>query len=231
MIPVKLQLTNFLSYQNTAVLDFEGLHLAGIAGLNGAGKSSIIDGMTWALFGKSRSKSDDDVVNRRAVRNEDTAEIIFDFELDGQIYRIIRRKRQRRAMVVELQVAVDYAQDEWKSLTRAKRRETDTAVEELLRMNYDTFTNASFLLQGQADEFTTKTSGQRKEILADLLGVNDWERYREAAANRRKAEESTQTLLEGQLGEIERELAEEPARRTALETAQGERDRVSRELT
>ena len=230
MIPVKLQLTNFLSYQNTAVLDFQSLHLAGIAGLNGAGKSSIIDGMTWALFGKSRSKSDDDVVNRRAAKNDDTAEIIFDFELDNQIYRLMRRKRVRKAMKVELQVAVDYEAGEWKTLTRAKRRETDTAVEELLRMNYDTFTNASFLLQGQADEFTTKTAGQRKEILADLLGVNEWETYRETAANRRKAEENSLTLLDGQLGEIERELAEEPARKTALEAAQGERDRVSREL-
>ena len=42
-------------------------------------------------------------------------------------------------------------------------------------MNYDAFINASFLLQGKADEFTTKTAGKRKEILADLLGVNVWD--------------------------------------------------------
>ena len=66
MIPIRLELTNFLSYRETTVLDFDGLDLACIAGHNGAGKSSLLDAITWALFGKSRSKSDDDIVNRRA---------------------------------------------------------------------------------------------------------------------------------------------------------------------
>ena len=52
-------------------------------------------------------------------------------------------------------------------------------------MNYDTFVNASFFLQGRADEFTTKTPGKRKEILAELLGVNRWDAYRDAARKRR----------------------------------------------
>lgn len=53
--------------------------------------------------------------------------------------------------------------------TEAKVRETQAEIEKLLRMNYDVFTNASFLLQGKADEFTTKTPDKRKEILAETL--------------------------------------------------------------
>jgi exonuclease SbcC len=82
MIPLKLEISNFLSYRETAVIDFDGLHLACISGANGAGKSTIFDAMTWALFGKSRSKSDDDLVNRIAAQNVETAEIRFTFELE-----------------------------------------------------------------------------------------------------------------------------------------------------
>jgi DNA repair protein SbcC/Rad50 len=93
MIPLRLQLTNFLSYRGTTALDFDGLDLTCIAGQNGAGKSSLLDAMTWALFGKSRSKSDDDVVNRLAGRQGEQAEVRFDFSLEGARYRVIRHKQ------------------------------------------------------------------------------------------------------------------------------------------
>ncbi len=235
MIPLRLELTNFLSYRETAVLDFTGIDLACIAGMNGAGKSSILDSITWGLFGQSRSRSDDDVVNRVAARNGETAEVIFDFELESVVYRILRRKKTNRAMVLEFQVASDYDAEtgagDWKSLSKAKRKETEFVISQLLRMNYDTFSNASFLLQGKADQFTTKTAGKRKEILADLLGLGIWEEYRTATAEQRKGTESELTLLEGRMGEILAELAEEPARRTAFETATAEHNLLAQQLT
>ncbi|MCA9972541.1 MAG: SMC family ATPase, partial [Anaerolineales bacterium] len=220
MVPQRLELTNFLSYRDTAVLDFTGIHLACISGLNGAGKSSLLDAITWALFGKSRSKSDDDLVNRLAALNGDTAEVRFTFELEGAAYRVIRQKRAGRSAALEFQIAA--GDDRWKPLSEGKLRETQTAVESLLRMNYEAFTNASFLLQGHADEFTTKTPNRRKEILADLLGVNLWDRYRDAAAGRRKLAEGRLQLLDGQLAEIESELAEEAERKETLAAAQAE---------
>ncbi|MEJ2747878.1 MAG: AAA family ATPase [Anaerolineae bacterium] len=51
MIPLRLELTNFLSYRDTAVPNFNGIHLACISEANGAGKSTIFDATTWALFG------------------------------------------------------------------------------------------------------------------------------------------------------------------------------------
>jgi exonuclease SbcC len=217
MIPLKLELSNFLSYRETAVLQFDGIHLACISGANGAGKSSILDGITWALFGKSRSRSDDDLVNRIASREDKTAVVRLDFELEGTLYRVTRSKRRNKTGQLELQISA--GENQWKTLTESKLRETQTAIETLLRMNYDTFINASFLLQGKADEFTTKTPNRRKEILADLLGVSVWEQYREAAASRRKQEEKQLDRLDGQILEIEEELGEEEARQTAVDEA------------
>lgn len=230
MIPLKLELTNFLSYRETAALDFNGIHLATISGANGAGKSSILDGITWALFGVARAKSDDDVVNRLAERDSLAAEVRFDFELEDQVYRIIRQKKARKAMALEFQVATDYAADKWKSLTMAKRRETDDSISELLRMNYDTFSNASFLLQGKADEFTTKSAGGRKEVLADLLGVSVWDRYKNAITEKRKLADNEQTLIDGQISEIELELTEEVGRRATFEAAETEHKLIKQQL-
>ncbi|MFN7907434.1 MAG: AAA family ATPase, partial [Microcystis sp.] len=53
MIPLQLTLKNFLSYRE-AVLDFRGLHTACICGANGAGKSSLLEAITWAIWGESR---------------------------------------------------------------------------------------------------------------------------------------------------------------------------------
>ncbi|MCP4422623.1 MAG: SMC family ATPase, partial [Chloroflexi bacterium] len=215
MIPLKLELSHFLSYRETAVLQFDGIHLACISGANGAGKSSILDGITWALFGKSRSRSDDDLVHRLSSLEDKTAVVRLEFDLEGTVYRVTRSKRRGKTGQLELQISA--GDNKWKTLTESKLRETQTAIETLLRMNYDTFVNASFLLQGKADEFTTKTPNRRKEILADLLGVTIWEQYREAAASRRKQEDTKITLLDGQISEIEEELGEEEARLAAVD--------------
>ena len=228
MIPLKLELTNFLSYRQATCLDFDGVHLACISGLNGAGKSSLLDAMTWALFGKSRSRSDDDLVNRLAANRGESAEVRFVFELEGTCYRVMRQKQQGRTSMLDFQIAV--GDEQWRTLNEGGVRQTQSAVEELLRMNFDTFTNASFFLQGQADAFTTRTPGQRKEILADLLGVNLWDRYKEAAAARRKREQERLLLLDARLQEIDGELQEQEQREAGLQEAKAELAQLSERL-
>lgn len=228
MIPLTLELSSFLSYRETATLDFAGIHLACISGLNGAGKSSILDGLTWALFGKSRSKSDDDIVNRVAARQGGMAVVRLTFEQEGQVYRVIRQKKPGRGSTLEFQLLLPNS--DWKTLTEGRIRQTQSAIETLLRMNYDTFTNASFFLQGKADAFTTKTAGKRKEILADLLGVNRWDAYREAVTERRKQEEMNQTLLDGRMADIKTELGDKATREGALDEAERERDGIAQQL-
>ncbi|MFZ0544412.1 MAG: SMC family ATPase [Candidatus Promineifilaceae bacterium] len=228
MIPIKLELTNFLSYRQPTTLDFHGIHLACVTGANGAGKSSILDAITWSLFGQSRSKSDDDLVNRLAARNDEAAEVKYTFELGGCTYRVVRRKTAGKTTILEFQMAME--DGKWKTLSESKVRETQAAIESLLNMNFDTFINASFLLQGKADEFTTKTPNKRKEILADLLGVNEWDRYREAAAARRKESEVRQDVIDLQLADIDLELEKESERAAALANAQESLEGLSRQL-
>lgn len=221
MIPLKLTLRNFLSYRDTAELDLTGIHLACISGPNGVGKSSILEGITWALFGKSRVRSDDDIVNRFAAASGGTAEVSFVFELEGAVYRVIRRKAPGKTAALEFNARMPGEDDDhWQVLTEAKLRETEAEIEKLLRMNYEVFTNASFLLQGKADEFTTKTADRRKAILADILGVTLWDDYKEQATQRRKEIDAQVTAVDHQVAEVEAELAREAEYVQALEHAQ-----------
>lgn len=220
MIPLKLEITNFLSYRQTAILDCAGLHLACIAGANGSGKSSILEAMTWALFGKSRSRTDEDIINRLALRQGDGAEIRFTFSLEGAIYRVVRRKRANGRAQLEFQLAADESLSQWKTLSEGKLRETEQAIENTLRMSYDIFTNASFFLQGKADEFTNQTAARRKEILAELLGVSRWNTYKEMVGERRKQVKNDLFLTDARLEENAAELGEQAQREAELAAAQ-----------
>ncbi len=51
MIPIKLSLSGFISYRDPIEIDFSGLDLVCVSGQNGAGKSSLLDAITYALYG------------------------------------------------------------------------------------------------------------------------------------------------------------------------------------
>jgi DNA repair protein SbcC/Rad50 len=239
MIPLHLSLSGFLSYRDRAELDFTGFELACIAGANGAGKSSLLDAITWALFGQAR-KRDDSLINAQSS----AAEVSLTFAYEGNIYRVQRTLPQGKTTQLELQI---FQQDQaggnssetgkqtlrwpvpgqWKPLTGSTLRETQERIESTLRMSYETFANASFFLQGKADQFTQQRPGDRKRILGSILGLEIWESYQRAAADRRKAIEAEITSLDGRLEEINTELGEEATRKARLKELRLELERLS----
>ena len=88
MIPIRLELKNFLPYRVPDAIRFDGIALACLTGANGAGKSSILDSITWALWGYARAKRDDDLIHQ----GQTEMQVQFDFEQDGVLYRVIRKR-------------------------------------------------------------------------------------------------------------------------------------------
>ena len=213
MIPCYLRLSGFLSYDQPVELDFSVFDLACISGPNGAGKSTLLDAITWALFGQARRR-DDALINSRAK----AAEVVFDFNYEGNLYRIQRTKPREKPTVLEF-----YLRDPesgWKPLTEHSLRETEMRIQKTLRMDYETFTNASFFLQGRADQFAQQRPSDRKRILSSILGLEIWETYRERASERRKGVETELAMINGQLEEIQTELKQEDERRARLKQLQ-----------
>lgn len=225
MIPLRLFLSGFLSYRDPVEIDFAAFDLACIAGPNGAGKSSLLDAITWALFGEARRK-DDAVINAQSKE----ANVSLDFSYEGNIYRVIRQKPREKTTLLEFQLR-EAGDDGVKFRTLSERtlRETQMKIEQVLRLDYETFINASFFLQGKADSFTQQRPGDRKRILGSILGLEQWEAYRQQAAERRKALEAEIVQIDGRLNEILAELAQEQARRENLARLEADLERQGRE--
>src|SRR6266498_1922190 len=208
MIPIHLRISGFLSYRERAELDFTAFDLACISGHNGAGKSSLLDAITWALFGEARGKSSE-VINL----NSSAAEVVLTFTHEDNTYRIQRTLPRNKSTVLEFQIKND---SDWRPLTEKTTRETQARIEQTLRLDYDTFVNASFFLQGKADQFTQQNAGKRKEVLSNILGLGMWEEYKNRSAERRKTIEREVDGIQARISEIDTELAEEESRKTRL---------------
>ena len=109
----------------------------------------------------------------------------LDFLQEGTIYRVIRRRTRKSGGAGTLDL---FMMDNGELDTRSESstRATQQKINELLRLDYETFVHSCFLQQGKADAFTTKQPSQRKQILSDILGLDRWEAYEEIAKERLK---------------------------------------------
>lgn len=237
MIPLHLSISGFLSYRQPVEVDFTGFELACIAGANGAGKSSLLDAITWSLFGQAR-KRDDSLINLQS----EAAEVSLTFAYEGNVYRVQRTKPRDKTTLLEfhilqcsdggasaLETFLTGQHLNWKPLTERILRETETRIQQTLRLDYETFVNAAFFLQGNADQFTQQRSGDRKRILGNILGLEIWETYRQKAAELRKNVETEVASLDGRLQEISAELDQEQERKARLQELEEDLERLSHE--
>ena len=208
MIPHKLTIQGFLSYSNKSEIDFSSLDVACISGQNGAGKSSIFDAMTWVLFGKAR-KNDDAIINNKS----ETAQVIFEFGYENEVYRIDRSKKRDETGILEFQIL---SGEKWKPLTEATMRATEAHIQSVLHLDYETFINSAFFLQGKADLFAQQTPAKRKELLSSILGLEMWEEYRVALSINRREQEDELKACQTMIVEIDKILEKESETETNL---------------
>ena len=247
MIPVSLKLQNFLSYGTPdEPLDFEQFHVACLSGGNGQGKSALLDAITWAIWGEARKASDarkpDEDLLRIGTRD---MQVDLVFDLEGERYRVVR-SFQRSASGKTSKPGLEFQTwdpeaETFRPLTTGSTRETQAVIDATLRLDYDTFINSAFLLQGRSDEFTKKKPGDRKEILGRILGLDRYERFAAVARTRysvlnervKEAEREIERLVgaledegrwKGERSELEKVIAD-------LEQERAEAQQVERTLT
>ncbi len=221
MIPVRLHLTDFLSYRSMAEpLDFTQIRLACLSGSNGHGKSALLDAITWSVWGKARGCEGGQEQERLIRDGADAMRVEFVFELDGQTYRVARSRT--RTGKADIAFNIRASDGTWTDLAGEGIADTQRRIIERLRMDYETFVASAFILQGRADTFTRLDPRQRKDVLGKILGLEIYERLAERAKERRKetlAESETASAL---LSSLERDLAERPElerRKTDTETS------------
>ncbi|MBI2871853.1 MAG: SMC family ATPase [Chloroflexi bacterium] len=205
MIPVSLTLRNFMCYrENVPTLHLDGVRVACLCGPNGHGKSALLDAMTWALWGKARGQRQEQLVHQ----GQREMQVELEFDAGDRRYRAIRRyarggRSTQGHSSLELQMQTG---EGYRPITGNSIADTEEKIRQLIGMDYDTFINSAFLLQGRADAFTMSTPAQRKEVLARVLGLELYERLEEQAKARVRDAQGRAHHLEGELEQLRREV-------------------------
>jgi DNA repair protein SbcC/Rad50 len=211
LIPVKLALKNFLSYgENVPPLDFTQFHVACLSGNNGQGKSALLDALTWAVWGEGRKSSQEKKADNSLLRiGQKDMQVEFVFDLEGDRYRIIRnysivQKSSRSSL--EFQI-YNPKEDKYISLTGPSIRKTQERITKTLRIDYRTFINSAFILQGRIDEFSRKSARERKEILSEILSLSHYDELANLAKSHLKEINNIMMTKESRLEYIYQEIA------------------------
>ena len=194
MIIQAIELENFKSYGETQTIDIAGVDALSISGPNGAGKSSLIEALTFALYGRSTATERKELGNEALIRDgQDEARVATTFEKDGQTYRVERtapRKGVGKATLT--QVAGKTLQ--------AGANQVSKMVESIIGMDYETFVSSTIMRQDEMDRITSLRPGERKEVLSKIFGLEIYEKLKKATHEKRvaaKAEiETSEALIE-----------------------------------
>lgn len=210
MIPQRLQLKNFLSYANKEeIIDFSPYPLICLSGKNGHGKSAILDAITWALWGQARKISGTSKPDAQLLHLGQTfMTVSFDFIFNNQTYRVRREYARTHG---KPHAALDFGiinrqNDNVTSLTDKTIRKTQEKIVETIGLDFDAFINTAFLRQGQANEFSKKSPKERKDLLASILSLDNFDAIRKRASEKQKELQITCATITQWNERIEKEL-------------------------
>ena len=181
MIPVKLRMKNFLSYEDEE-FDFTKITAATVVGKNGAGKSSFCtDAISWSLYGIGSKGGANDNHNY-VTQGAESCTVEFTFELNDSTYKIVRSFNDRKSKSSVNLFLVTPDGDEIPKTTGGYK-ETQRTIEGLLKMSYETFIASSMMFQGESGTFTAgMTDMERKETLISILNIGEWNDISERAS-------------------------------------------------
>jgi exonuclease SbcC len=210
MNPLRLELTNVRTWEH---LDLElPEQIVCIVGANGTGKSSIINALEIALFG-SRSLGDLHPA-ARGIAVTDPLVITLTFNHGGETYRVRRSysPKGRGTSKVDFEIALWHKHEEgvhtFDPLTLESQTATNEQIEALIGITRDTFRASSFLAQGDAGAFCEAQPRARKAILANVIGLADWDIWLDRARKEKRIAELALQKIAGALERAEEDLSE-----------------------
>lgn len=200
MIPLSVRMTGWMRYRDEEVADFRGANLIAIVGENGAGKSSIFDAITFALYGVHRlgRMHASDLISQ----DSDRLSVEFEFEVGGRRY-FVRRSRGRKDSERDQGLWThDDENDDWTPVPGTEKEDAlRRSLDHIVRLSAEAFTSSFMLQQGGATEFLDADPQPRFKIIAGLIGLKEYEALEKGARDAARLEK-------GKLDELKAKLAE-----------------------
>jgi exonuclease SbcC len=179
-----MQIKGFTAFRDEQRVDFDGLDLFAISGPTGSGKSSMLDAMTYALFGyvDRVGKQTSQLISQ----GQPGMSVLLEFETGDRRYRVARRTASKGATRIQFE---EWTGSDWHQPPNSDRvREVDAMIREAIGLDYEAFTRTVLLPQGRFAEFLVGDAKQRRSILTELLGLELFERLgRRAGEIKRQA--------------------------------------------
>ncbi len=207
MKPIRVSIKGFNSFVEEQVVDFEKLSaqgLFGIFGPTGSGKSTVLDAITFALYGKiaRETGSSSQYINV----NSDVARVVFEFEVNTdkkESYKIIRELKRNKKDEVRTSQCKFIRTTEGDEVLAEDSREVVKGVKEVIGLEYGDFVKTVVLPQGGFNDFLKMEGKDRREILERLFNLQQYGKDLETKiSNRIKSVESTKSELAGAIGAL-----------------------------
>ncbi|NNC93665.1 MAG: SMC family ATPase [Acidimicrobiia bacterium] len=217
MRPLELTLRGFQSYASEQTFDFRDRRLLGVVGPIGSGKSSLLDGIAFALYGKTprAGRGTRDLINQRTA----AAHVELWFEVEGEYWRAVRalRRKGQSAHNLYRHAEADAESERHEEVTG--ERAMTARIEELLGLDFDAFNRSVFLAQNRFAEFLQATAAQRDAVLKGVFGFDRLDRMAEIAKARRDELRAELADLDRLRTEVESDRAVLADTAPALESA------------
>ncbi len=170
MRPLRLTLKGFTAFRDEQTLDFTDLDVFAVSGPTGSGKSSLLDAMTFALYGKVERVGTQ--VGQLISQGQPAMAVEFDFAVGDRAYRVTRRAQAKGPTKILL--AKRSSDGSWEQAGEGadRVRDVNAMIEETVGLSYEGFTRSVLLPQGRFQEFLVGEPKKRREILTELLGLS-----------------------------------------------------------
>ena len=225
MIIKTLKLENFKSYKNSTIDFDQGISL--ILGENGSGKSSILEAISFALFGKLNTKLDEAI--RKPINDEDTIEkmsVTLTFKHNGKTYKIKRQRKSNKTTV-----SLHDISDEKPFLLSKTADGVKEEVNNILNIDYDSFQNAVYIKQGEITKLTEATPAEKKKLIAKLLNIETLEKAYDNIQKIIKQYEDTLQYNKGELSRYEEKQENKKQTQQQIKQLKDEHDKLENEIT
>ena len=227
MRPTRLELRGFASFREPTVLDFTDVDLFVLSGPTGAGKSSIIDAMTFALYGSVPRYDNKNLVAPVISQGQLEARVQLDFTVGDDHYRAIRVVRRTKAGATTKEARLERVTPADTVTLAGTADELTAAVESLLGLTFDHFTTCVVLPQGAFQAFMHAKPKERQDLLIELLDLDIYRRIASMANSQARnldmEVELLQRQLDGELAEATPEARDAARARVATLAALKER--------
>ena len=164
------------------------------------------------------------------AQNEVEMAVELEFNMGEHTYKSSRRRSKKGVGKTELVLSI-FNGSGWTNISEDSQRNTQQKIIQVVGMRYETFINSAFLMQGRADEFTSKKPAERKEVLSEILGLDYYDELEKKAKLEAGNAENLKRDLNRQVEDLENTVRQRPTFAAEQAAAAAELSSHSQKLT